>query len=432
MCKRNVPAKVVSMILAAVFLCMTLAACGNSKNSGKTTIEIVNYKQEAVDYFDQLQDEFNKTHSDIELTISSPNDAMTVLKTRFVREDYPDIIAIGGDVNYSNFVDAGILADVSGYEGLSKIKTTYVDMLENLEFVPTDGTYGIPYAANAAGILYNKDMFKKYGWEIPTTWSGLIKLCKQIQADGELPFYMGYKDTWTCLAPWNSACCSLAPADVCQQVNRGETTFAKEYDDVAAQVKELLAYGEKNPVAYGYNDACTAFAKGDSAMYIIGNYAVPQIKSVNPDMNIGSFTYPATENDDDNILVSGVDLQFCITEACPNKKAAYEVLDFLLQDDTIQGYLDSQDAVPCKTGDFKLSPILDGVAEKLETGKVADYQDHHYPSEMTADALIQTYLLDDSANAKAKFLKNFDTQWVRYNRDLIQQVKEYDEAHSNS
>ena len=33
------------------------------------------------------------------LPIDSPNEAMTILKTRFIREDYPDIIVIGGDMD---------------------------------------------------------------------------------------------------------------------------------------------------------------------------------------------------------------------------------------------------------------------------------------------------------------------------------------------
>lgn len=37
---------------------------------------------------------------------------------------------------------------------------------------------------------------------------------------------------------------------------------------------------------------------------------------------------------------------------------------------------------------------------------MADYQDHHYPSEMSVDAMIQTFLLDTSDNAQEKFLKN--------------------------
>ena len=95
-------------------------------------------------------------------------------------------------------------------------------------------------------------------------------------------------------------------------------------------------------------------------MYPIGIYAIPQIKSVNPDMNIGSFTFPANDEESDNVLNSGI-----------------------------------------------------------------DFQDHHYPSEMSVDAMVQTFLLDTSDNAQEKFLKKFDSDWKRYNRDLIRKVQDY-------
>ena len=56
---------------------------------------------------------------------------------------------------------------------------------------------------------------------------------------------------------------------------------------------------------------------------------------------------------------------------------------------------------------------------------MADYQDHHYPSEMSVDAMIQTYLLDDSEAATDTFLERFDADWNRYNRDLIRKVQQY-------
>ncbi len=54
-----------------------------------------------------MEEKFNASHDDIELVIESPNEAMTVLKTRFIKEDQPDIIGIGGDINYSNFSGCG-------------------------------------------------------------------------------------------------------------------------------------------------------------------------------------------------------------------------------------------------------------------------------------------------------------------------------------
>ena len=422
--------KAISAVLAASMLAaVILPGCGSDESSGKTEIEILQYKPEAATYFDQVEEQFNATHDDIHLTISSPNDASTIMRTRFIREDYPDIIGIGGDINYSYYVDADILADVSDYPGLADVKQSYLDILENLEITPKDGTYGVPYVANAAGILYNKDMFEEHGWEIPESWGELIDLCEEIKAEGILPFYFGFRDTWTCLAPWNSLAVDLAPADTCQRVNAGETTFSKEYVEVAEKCLELVSYGPEDPFAYGYNDACTAFANGESAMYPIGSYAVPQILSVNPEMNIDSFVTPGNDDATKNTLNSGVDLMFAVTAECENKEAAYEVLDFLMEDANIQAYINDQNAVPCKEGDFDLAPMLDGMTPYIESGNMTDYQDHYYPSEMAADALIQTYLINKDADA---FLKDFDTRWQRYNRDIIRAVQEYNEEHGTA
>lgn len=422
--------KAISAVLAASMLAaVILPGCGSDENSGKTEIEILQYKPEAATYFDQVEDQFNSTHDDIHLTISSPNDATTILRTRFIREDYPDIIGIGGDINYSYYVDADILADVSDYPGLADVKESYIDILEALEITPKDGTYGVPYVANAAGILYNRDMFEEHGWEIPESWDELMALCEEIEAEGILPFYFGFRDTWTCLAPWNSLAVDLAPADTCQKVNAGETTFSEEYVEVAEKCAQLVSYGPDDPFAYGYNDACTAFANGESAMYPIGSYAVPQILSVNPEMNIDSFVTPGNDDASKNTLNSGVDLLFAVTAECENKEAAYEVLDFLMDDANIQAYIDDQNAVPCKDSEFELAPMLDGMLPYIESGNMTDYQDHYYPSEMAADALIQTYLINGDVE---DFLNDFDTRWQRYNRDIIRAVQEYNEEHGTA
>ncbi len=420
----------ISAVLATAMLATAiLPGCGSGKDSGVTEIEILQYKPEAAAYFDQVEDEFNATHDDIHLTISSPNDASTIMRTRFVRDDYPDIIGIGGDINYSYYVDADILADVSDYEGLKDINPTYVDILESLEIVPTDGTYGVPYVANAAGILYNRDMFEEHGWKIPETWTELMDLCEEIQSEGILPFYFGFRDTWTCLAPWNALVVGLAPSDTCQQVNAGKTTFADQYRETAEKCLQLVSYGPDDPFAYGYNDACTAFANGESAMYPIGSYAVPQIQQVNPDMNIDSFVMPGNDDASKNTLNSGVDLMFAVTAACENKDAAYEVLDFLLEDENVQAYIDDQNAIPCKTGDFELSPALDGMTSFIKSGNMTDYQDHYYPSEMAADAQIQTFLINKDVDS---FLNTFDKNWQRYNRDIIREVQAYNEEHGTA
>ena len=415
--------------IAALASAFSMTGCSMQSKSGKTVITMIQYKPESVKAFEAMEERFNATHDDIELKIESPNEAMTILKTRLIKEDYPDIIGIGGDINYSNFLDAELFMDISDFEGVDDIKSAYMQIEEDLEFIPQDGVYALPYVANAAGILYNKEMFSENGWEIPTTWTEFTELCDTISETTNIdPLYFGFKDTWTTLAPWNALAVGLADSDICSQVNAGKTTFSEGYKEVAEKMKSLLQYAEPNPYAYSYNDACTAFARGESAMYVIGSYAVPQILSVNPDMEIDSFPFPANENEADNVLNSGVDLQFSVMKKCENKEAAYEVLRFLYEDETVQIYLDDQSAIPCKKGDFTLPSVLDGMKSYIEADRMSDFHDHHYPSEMSVDAMVQTYLMDTSSNATETFLSKFDNEWKRYNRDLIEKVKKYEEG----
>ena len=51
--------------------------------------------------------------------------------------------------------------DISDFDGISDIKPAYMDIVKELEFIPQDGVHALPYVANCAGILYNKDMFEE-------------------------------------------------------------------------------------------------------------------------------------------------------------------------------------------------------------------------------------------------------------------------------
>ncbi|WP_102372224.1 ABC transporter substrate-binding protein [Enorma phocaeensis] len=414
---------------------LLFAGCASETADGRVQVEFVSYKQEAKALFDQIQADFNASHDDVVLKIDSPADAVTIMKTRFVRENYPDVIGIGGDADYASFVDSEILADVSDYEGMANVQEAYRNILESVTYVPMDGIYGVPYVANAAGMLYNVDMFEEKGWPIPQTWDELIELCETIKGEGEVaPFYLGYLDTWTILSPWNSITVNMVPQDLARQVNAGQAKFADWYGEPARRMRQMLQYsqtclpGEPGPFAASYNDACTSFANGKSAMYPCGSFAVPQILTGNPDVNVGMFAMPSADDPADRIVVSGVDLQWCVSAACQHKEAVYEVLDYLADRENLQTYISDQRAIPCVEGDFELDSLFDGIQEFLDEGRVLDYLDHSYQSAMAVDAQLQTMLLDerDDDTAIAAFLEKFDTDWLRYNRAVIRKVQEYE------
>ena len=120
MSKRKIAKKTAAAF--GLVLCVAgLTGCGQTASDGKIEVELVSYKPEAVAAMEKIEARFNETHDDIHLTIDSPNEAMTILKTRFIRENYPDIVGIGGDINYSNFLDAELFMDISDQIGRAHV-----------------------------------------------------------------------------------------------------------------------------------------------------------------------------------------------------------------------------------------------------------------------------------------------------------------------
>src|SRR5207245_10665497 len=66
-------------------------------------------------------------------------------------------------------------------------------MIESLRFV--DGHfYGFPAASNEAAVWYNKDVFRKVGVDVPTTWQQFMAVLPKIKRAGYIPYEFGPGD----------------------------------------------------------------------------------------------------------------------------------------------------------------------------------------------------------------------------------------------
>ena len=109
--------KLICTLMAGALLVGTVTGCGSSsegESSAKgTELELFSSKAENKDILQKLVDKFNETHKDVTIKITAPADAGTVLKTRMAKNDMPDIVAMGGDNNYTEVESAGMLVDLS-------------------------------------------------------------------------------------------------------------------------------------------------------------------------------------------------------------------------------------------------------------------------------------------------------------------------------
>lgn len=411
--------RIITTIITSALMTTFFTGCSNneSKNEGTTEIMFFSNKIEAVGTYNKLVEKFEAENPNIKVTISAPPDATTVLKTKLVKGDVPDIISMSADRSYADFVDANILEDLDGLVDIDKINPVYNEMMKDLEIEERQGIYGVPYALNASGVIYNKDIFRELNLEIPKTWDEFLSVAQKVKNEQIIPFYMTYKEAWTTLPAWNTISSTLVSSEIFDKVNKREITFSEIYDETTDKILELLEFGHSDNFGVGYNDGNIAFAKGESAMYLQGSYAIPSILTVNENLNLGMFALPATNNVENNKLVSGVDVYFSIPKDAKNKEESIKFINFLLEEENSQLYIEEQCAFSAVKGVEQNDIMFEAFKPYFEENKVVDFQDHFYPAELPAGDMIQTYLIDQN---KEKFLTNFQKEWLKANRQYIE------------
>ncbi|WP_128103986.1 ABC transporter substrate-binding protein [Paenibacillus sp. DCT19] len=401
----------ITKALGALLLCgmmaVLLSSCtGRDSANGKVQIEFFQNKPEAKATFDELIQTFNAAHADIQVTQVNPPDAETVLKTRVVKNDIPDIMAMGATDTYSTLAQSDIFTDLTDSSLLKTIDPNYIQMLKDVTGM--DEVTGIPYATNANGIMYNKTLFNEMGLDVPKTWDELIATAQQIKDAGKIPFYFTYKDDWQTSLPFNALGSNLAGIDFYQQRRDNQVTFKEKYREVAEKQLELMKYGHSDNFGKAYSDGNRAFANGEAFMYIQGTWAIPEIRKANPDVKIGFFPFP-TGNDASQIkLVNGIDSLFTIAADTPNREQAEEFIAFLLEPDNIGRYIDEQTLFSAVEGVKQDDPAVQELMPYIEQGKVIDFADHYIPAAVQLNSIVQSFLQNQNID---NYLDTLDKEW---------------------
>ncbi|WP_217957106.1 ABC transporter substrate-binding protein [Bifidobacterium animalis] len=172
---RTVKATVGLVAIAAMSL-TGLAACGGSSaDDGKGKVYFLNFKPEAADQWVALAKKYtDKTGVQVKVQAAASGTYEQTLKSELAKSDAPTIFQVNGPVGYQNW--KGYTADLKD--------TGIYNELNNKDIALKDGdkVVGIPYVMETYGIIYNKDLLKKYT-ELP---GAKIKDAKEINSFDKL------------------------------------------------------------------------------------------------------------------------------------------------------------------------------------------------------------------------------------------------------
>ena len=391
-----------------------------TKTELKGKLELFSSKSENAGILQELIDKFTAANPGVTITLNSPSDAGTVLKTRLTKNDIPDIIAMGGDATYTELQSAGVLADLSNEPYIGNIQESYLQMLYDVNKDKEQAAYGIPFATNASGVLYNVDMFKEVGITVPTTWDEFMDVIGKLEAAGKQPFELTFKDNWTCLPPWNSMAPDLMDANFTTDRMENKTTFADTHSEVLEKYLEILKHAPNDIMGTTYGDGNKMFAEGGAAMMINGNWAIPEFKKINPNFNVDLFAFPASNDTSKNYVTSGVDVLFAVSAQSKQQEAAKAFVAFMVEQENAQAYVDNQFAFSAVKGVEQNDPTVAGVKADIASGKVTNFPDHYYPSGFDLASILSEFALNYTSGMGnqeniTKTLKLIDEQYNAVN-----------------
>jgi len=332
------------LLAAGLGLALAGSALSGCAGSGTENVRFYLSKPEAIPYFRDLISDFNADRDDVHVTLDSSSN----LQAGFLRGNPPDLGLLNYNMEMARFMERGALSDLSDMPEADRILPEVQDLVDQYATYP-GRTSVLPYSVMAASVIYNTQVFDEQGIEVPQTYDELIAVCDQLKAAGITPFYGTFKDPWTVAQGWFDYTVGgeVDVADFFEKLydegtNVGpesSVSFQKDFAEPVDRMQQLIDdYTNADAASKGYGDGNLAFANGEAAMYLQGPWAFGEIAKTAPDLELGTFPLPMTDDPDDLRVRVNIDLAAWIPEVSPNKAGAREFLSYLFQKDVMDAY----------------------------------------------------------------------------------------------
>jgi len=392
-----------------------LAACNKSKASqskdDKVTIEYFNQKKEMDATLKKIIKDFERENPKIHVKMTSVPDAGTVLKTRVLSGDVPDVINIyPQNMDFQEWSKAGYFYNMTGKAYLNHLKNHYAN-----EYKVNQKVYSVPLTANVSGIYYNKTKFKELGLKVPETWDEFVKLVEEIKAKKETPFALAGTEGWTLNGYHQLALATSTGGgkEANDYLRFSKPNAIKSSDSVLKDDFRLLDLFRKkgsmqtNWQGAGYTDVVGAFARGDALMTPNGSWAITAINAQDPKFNVGTFPFPGKQKGQ-SLTIGAGDLSWSISSSSKHKKEANAFVEYMSRPEVMQKYYDVDGSPVAVKGvrEDKNSP-LQPLTKLAFTDKHYVWLGQHWNSEDDFFTATTNYLMTKNAKGLADGLNAF-------------------------
>lgn len=227
---------------------------------------------------DELMAGFNESQEEYEIKWEY-NGPVTEFNKKLAigitQKQLPDLVIIDNP-DMRRYVEQGVFEDITKeIEGIEDLDQYYPNVLSSVIY---DGKYyGMPFCCNNAGLIYNRDLLKEKGVEVPATWAELVDAAKKLTDGDQKGFALSAIDG-------EQSAFQILPFIL--SAGDGVESLGGEGTRKAFMLmQELIASGamSKECINWSQNDLAQKFIAGDIAMMQNGPWVLPALD--NAEMN---------------------------------------------------------------------------------------------------------------------------------------------------
>ena len=333
---------------------------------------------------------FEKENPDIkvEMTIYDHEAYKTQIRN-FLPAEPPDVVNWFSGNRMKFFVNQGLFEDVSDVWDQNNLHN---ELAAARSTMTVDGKqWGVPTTYYQWGFYYRKDIFAKYGLGEPRSMADLMNIFETLKKNGVTPIAIGTKYLWTAAGWFDFLNLRINGYDFHMALMDGEVSYEDQRLDRVFDVWGKISksgYYIDNHASYSWQEGMAPMINGDAAMYLLGNFIIPDLMRAGLEGKIGYFQFPVIDGSVRTYEEAPTDSMH-IPARAKNKKDARRFLAFLGRADIqkiiadASGMLSTNNQSPPPTDEF----LKIGFKVLSESAGLAQFYDRDTPPEMAKEGM---------------------------------------------
>ena len=324
----------------------------------------------------------------VEMTIYDHEAYKTQIRN-FLPAEPPDVVNWFSGNRMKFFVNQGLFEDVSDVWDQNNLHN---ELAAARSTMTVDGKqWGVPTTYYQWGFYYRKDIFAKYGLGEPRSMADLMNIFETLKKNGVTPIAIGTKYLWTAAGWFDFLNLRINGYDFHMALMDGEVSYEDQRLDRVFDVWGEIAksgYYIDNHASYSWQEGMAPMINGDAAMYLLGNFIIPDLMRAGLEGKIGYFQFPVIDGSVRTYEEAPTDSMH-IPARAKNKKDARRFLAFLGRADIqkiiadASGNLSTNNQSPPPTDEF----LKIGFKVLSESAGLAQFYDRDTPPEMAKEGM---------------------------------------------